>query len=95
MHKKIFGVVYALNIFFQSFFSLAMPTGFFAVIAWFLVSQISAPLWIYVPFIAVGVLLGFYSMIKFIITASSTLEHLESEQEAKERNKKDFRDNNK
>ena len=81
--------------FFQGFFSLVMPAGLFAAIAWLLVGAAGAPKWVFVPFIAVGTLVGFYSMIKFILTASRALEHLESEQAQKERNKKDFRDNNK
>ena len=87
MHKKIFNAVYALNIFFQGFFSLAFPAGLFAAVAWLLVSRAGAPVWIYAPLIAVGVLLGFYSMIKFIISAFGALESLEKEQRQKEEKK--------
>lgn len=87
MHKKIFNAVYALNIFFQGFFSLVFPAGLFSATAWLLVSRAGAPVWIYAPFILIGVLLGFYSMIKFILSAFRTLEALEKEQKEKEAEK--------
>ena len=79
MYKKIISAAYALNIIFQAFFTLAMPIGFGALFAYLLVSYASMPEWIYAPSIIIGVLMGFYSMIKFVISAMAGLERLEKQ----------------
>ena len=89
MHKKITNALYALNIVFQSFFDLVTPAALFFGIAWLLVKYLSLPEWIYAPAIILGILLGFVSMIKFIITAMAGLERLECEQKEKKKSEID------
>ena len=85
MHKKIFNAMYALNIFFQGFFSLAVPSALGFLGAYLLRRCAGVGGWIYAPLVTLGVLLGFYSMIKFILTASRALESLEKEQGEREK----------
>lgn len=80
VHKKLFNVLYVLNIVFQAIFTLLTPALFFGFIAWLLNTRAGLERWIFAPFIIVGVLIGFYSMIKFTISAMSGLERLEKEQ---------------
>ena len=91
MHKKLFSALYIINILAQALFTLVFPVAIFAGGAWLAVKYISAPGWIYAPVIVVGFLLGFCSMIKFILTAMAGLERLEAEQRSKEQknNKKE------
>ena len=84
MHKKLFNAMYALNIFFQSFFSLAFPTALGFLTAYLLRRWTGIGGWIYAPLVIIGVFLGLYSMIKFILAASRALESLEREQREKE-----------
>ena len=89
MHKKIFNAMYAMNIFFQSFLSLATPSALSFLVAYLLNKKVGVGGWIYAPLVMLGVGIGFYSMIKFILTASRALEALEREQkEYEEKNKK-------
>ena len=84
MHKKLFNALYVINILAQALFTLVFSAAVFGGISWLAVKYLSAPGWIYVPAIVVGVLLGFYSMVKFILSAMSGLERLEAEQKKKE-----------
>ena len=85
MHKKITNALYVLNIVFQSFFDLVTPAALLFGVSWLLVRYLSLPEWIYAPAIIIGLLLGFVSMVKFIITAMGGLERLEGEQRNKEK----------
>ena len=71
--------MYVLNIVFQAFFTLIMPAGLGFLASWLLVRFAGAPGWIYAPFLTVGILLGLYSMVKFVIVAMSGYERLERE----------------
>jgi hypothetical protein len=93
VHKKLFGVLYTLNIIAQAFFSLVFPAAIFAGVAWLAVEYWSAPGWVYAPAILLGLLLGFYSMIKFVLAAMTSLERLENEQKKKETPKRDTKEN--
>lgn len=72
--------MYVLNIVFQAFFTLLMPAGLGFLISWLLVRYASLPNWVYAPFLIVGLLIGLYSMVKFVIVAMSGYERLEREQ---------------
>lgn len=85
MYKKLVGAMYVLNIVFQSFFTLLTPVALCFFLSWLLVSYASAPKWIYAPLLVLGVLSGFYSMIRFVLTAMAGFERLESEQNGKSR----------
>ncbi len=82
MYRKFISVSYVLNIVFQAFFTLLTPAAIFFLISWLLVSYASAPSWIYAPFLIVGILLGLYSMVKFILSAMAGYERLEKQREA-------------
>ena len=68
-----------MNIVFQAFVTLLIPAGLGWLGAWLLVTYAACPPWVYVPLIVIGVLVGFYSMIKFVLTAMSGYERLEKE----------------
>lgn len=82
MYRKIVNATYVINIIFQAFLTLLMPAGLCFLISWLLVSYAGAPKWLYAPLLIVGVLVGLFSMIKFVISAMSALERLEAESEA-------------
>ena len=79
MYRKFINAMYAFNIILQAFFSLVAPAALGFLIAWLLVSRLSAPRFLYAIFIIVGLILGFISMIRFVITAMSGIERLEAE----------------
>ena len=85
MHKKIFGVMYVLNIIAQSAFSLITSAALGLFAAWLLVRYVGAPKWTYAVLLTLGVISGFISMIKFAISASEGLERLEKQKNYKDR----------
>ena len=82
MFGKLFSISYVLNIVFQAFFTLLTPAGLGFLCSYLLVKFAGAPSWIYAPLITVGVLLGFVSMVRFILTAMAGYERLEKERRA-------------
>ena len=78
----------ALNIIIQSFFNLLTPMGLSILVSWLLVEKAGLPVWIYAVLIILGVAVGFYSMVRFLISALAALERLEKEQEERKRKKK-------
>ena len=89
VHKKLFSALYVINIVAEALFTLILPGAIFAGIGWLSVTYLSAPEWIYAPAIVIGLLLGFYMMIKFVLTAMAGLERLEAEQRSKRKEEKD------
>lgn len=85
MYGKLVSAMYILNILFQSFFNLATPILLMLGLSWLLVKKCSAPAWIYALLGVFGVLVGFVSMIKFILGASAQLERLEKEREERKK----------
>ena len=79
MYGKLISALYVMNIVFQAFVTLLIPAGLGWLGAWLLVTYASCPPWVYAPLIVIGVLVGFYSMIKFVLTAMSGYERLEKE----------------
>ena len=79
--------MYVLNILFQSLFNLATPILVMLGISWLLVSKGGAPEWIYAVLPVFGALVGFVSMIKFILSAMSSLEKLENQHRESDRKK--------
>lgn len=91
MHKKIFNALELLNILFQAFYTLALPIGIGALASFLLTKYASAPSWIWAVLLIVGVFIGLYSMIKYILTATSGMDkrnkqikHFKAEEEEKE-----------
>ena len=80
MYKKWISATYAVNIILQSFLSLLMPVGFALLVSFLATDRWGAPGWIYAPLVSVATILGFISMIRFILTSMRALERLEEEQ---------------
>ena len=89
MYGKFVSAVYLLNIIFQSFFDLAMPIGVSILASWLLVEKASAPGWIYAPLVVIGVIIGFSSMIRFILSAMKALDRLEEQKNGKNKKRED------
>ena len=85
MHKKLFNALYALNVIGQAIFTLLIPAALFFAIGWALNTYLGVGGWIYAVTVTLGVLLGFYSMIKFTVSAMRALERLEDEQKRNKR----------
>lgn len=86
MHKKLFNALYILNIVSQALFTLVIPAALLYGITWLLVLKLSLPEWLYAIALVLGFVLGFISMIKFILTSMAGLERLEKEQKDKKKN---------
>jgi hypothetical protein len=80
-------MVQALNITIQSFFNLLTPIGISILISWLLTEKAGFPGWIYALLVFFGVGVGFYSMIRFLLSALAALERLEKEQQQRDREK--------
>ncbi|MBO5906642.1 MAG: hypothetical protein J6Q85_00615 [Clostridia bacterium] len=86
MYKRIISAAYTINIIFQAFFTLAMPIGLGLLLSWLLTSYASFPQWTYAILVVLGALTGFYSMIKFVLSAMAGLERLEKQRGASKDN---------
>ena len=88
MYKKFITPIYTVSIIFQSFFSLLTPVGLMWLFAWLLNTRAGVEPWIFAVCILIGVFIGLYSMVSFVIRASRALELLEKEHEEKARRQK-------
>ncbi len=88
MKKRTITTVHTVNIVFQAIITLAMDIGLGLLIGWLASSYWGADRWIYVPCILGGVALGFISMVRFVLTASRSLERLEEQHKRDERAKR-------
>ena len=79
MYKKTISAVYVINIALQSIFTLVWQIALGLGIGYLCVRFLSAPEWIYVPFILVGVLTGILSMVRFLLGAMKSLDRLEQQ----------------
>ena len=93
MHKKVFNALYIINIVAEALFTLVIPAAMLTGCAWLLVTHLALPTWIYAVAITVGLLIGFYMMVKFILTAMAGLERLEAEQKRRDRKTKEKDEN--
>jgi hypothetical protein len=89
MYGKFVSAMYLLNIVFQSFFNLAFPIGIAILASWLLVEHAGAPGWIYAPLVIVGVITGFSSMVRFILSATRALDRLENDRRKAQSKKED------
>ena len=88
MYKKFVSVLYLINIVSQAIFTLLFPIGIGALLSYLLTTHLGTQPWIWAILITLGVISGFYSMVKFIITATASLEKLEKEQNKEKKNDK-------
>lgn len=81
MHKKIFNSVQMLNMLFQALYTLGLPIAVGAGLSFLLTKYASAPSVTWAILLTVGVLVGLYSMIKYILFAISAQKRLDEENE--------------
>lgn len=78
--------LYILNLGIQGLFCLVSPIALLTALAWYLVERRGmAGSWLYAALIFAGVLIGFFSMIKFIVRASAQIQALEEAQRQKKK----------
>ena len=87
MYKRFVSALYVINIVFQALFTLLMPIAFGFGIGWLLVNKTAVQSWIYAVLIPIGALCGFYSMIKFVLSAMTALDRMEKQGSDKKTNK--------
>lgn len=88
MYKKTVSALYVVNIAFQSIFTLVWQIALGLGIGYLCVRFLSAPQWIYIPLILVGVATGLVSMVRFLLGAMKALDSLEAQHERDRKNKK-------
>ena len=85
MYKKFISSIYALNIILQAIFTLLTPSALFFLITWLFVSRLDALMWLYAITVPIGVIIGFVSMIKFVIVSMTNLERLDKQNQSKKK----------
>ncbi len=80
-----YSAIYTVNVVFQAIFTLVWQVGLALLIGYGSVKWLSAPSWIYVPLIILGVITGLFSMVKFILGAMRSLDRIEEERQRKYR----------
>jgi hypothetical protein len=83
MYRKIVSAMYILNIVAQALITLVTPAALLFFVGWLLVSKAGLPTWTYAIAIVLGILMGLVSMVKFVISASESLERLEKQRQNK------------
>lgn len=91
MYKKFLDAMQLLNIVFQAIYTLLFPVGIGALASFLLTKYASFPSWIWAILLTLGVLMGLYSMVKYILTALKNIEALKKQREkdAAERSEKE------
>jgi len=79
--KKLFKAVYALNFIFQAAFSMIVPAGLLILGGWCLNSRCGWGKWVLVAAILLGVAIGFYSMIYYIVKTKDFIDPTEQKGE--------------
>ncbi len=95
MNNKFFSVMYAINIVSQAIFTLLFPAALGFGIAYLSIRFLSAPTWLYAILIPLGIILGFVSMVKFVISAMAALERLEKQNDKNENTGNNINDRSK
>ena len=85
MYRGAFSIIQLINMIAHSFFTLLFNIALGLGIGWLAVEKWGAPSWVYIPFILLGVITGFYSMISFLLSATRSFERLERERAEKRR----------
>lgn len=83
MYGKAFTALQVVNVVIHSIFTLLWQIGLSVLIGWLCVDRWGAPSWVYVPVIMLGVASGLVSMVRFVISASASVERIEREREEK------------
>ncbi len=96
MNKKFFNALTLFNLLGQAIYTLALPIGLGVLASYLLTEYASAPRWIWAILLTLGSLIGLYSMVKYILTATAGMDRLEKQQrrdlaEKKEKEEKQAR----
>lgn len=86
--KNAYGAFYTVNVVFQAIFTLLWQILLSVFLGFVLVKYAHLPEWVYIPLILLGVGFGFFSMIKFILAATRSLESIERAEKQKRKEKK-------
>lgn len=89
MYKKFINALSMLNLLGQAIYSLALPIALGALTAFLLTEYASAPSWIWAILMTLGALMGLYSMVKYILTATAGMDRMKKQQIADEEQKRD------
>ncbi|MBQ7327130.1 MAG: hypothetical protein IKJ25_05995 [Clostridia bacterium] len=89
MYKKFINALSMLNLLGQAIYSLALPIALGALAAFLLTEYASAPSWIWAILMTLGALMGLYSMVKYILTATAGMDRMKKQQIADEEQKRD------
>ena len=89
MYKKFINALSMLNLLGQAIYSLALPIVLGALAAFLLTEYASAPSWIWAILMTLGALMGLYSMVKYILTATAGMDRMKKQQIADEEQKRD------
>ena len=89
MYKKFINALSMLNLLGQAIYSLALPIALGALAAFLLTEYASAPSWIWAILMTLGALIGLYSMVKYILTATAGMDRMKKQQIADEEQKRD------
>lgn len=81
MHKKLYKALEMLNLLSQTIYVLLLPVGIGALISFVLTKYLSCPSFIWAILITLGVLIGLYSMVKYILSATENIKKVEMQQE--------------
>lgn len=79
MYGKFLTVFSAVNMMIQSVFTLLTPVGLLVLLAWFLRGRTDLGEWVYVPAVLLGLAIGFYSMIRYLLATLKSQERWEKE----------------
>ena len=93
MYREAISALHVVNIVFQAIFNLLWQIALMLLLAFLSVKYLSWPEWVYAPFVVFGALTGIYSMIKFILSASRSLESLEKQHKAEKKAEKRITEN--
>lgn len=81
MYKKYVTVLYCINYVSQAVFTLLTPVAIGALISWLLTAKCNVGSWIWAVLIIVGVFVGLYSMVRYLIKISEIEKRREKDQE--------------
>lgn len=77
MHKDVFRFTYALHYVFQVTVCLLTPVALWMGLGWLCHSRWGLGRWVMIPAIVLGVVSGFASMIRFLMTSARIIDPTE------------------
>ena len=88
MYKKLVSSLYVINIISQAIFTMLIPIGLGVLLCYLLTTHADVDPWIWAVVIPTGAISGIISMMKFILSAMSSLKRLEDQHASQENTKK-------